>query len=323
MRCESPVACHIHDSNRLPQPVLDSFCVVTPIFNPWRYRSRVDLYRQFGDYVHKCGGQLMTVELAFGERPFIVTTKEDKWNIQLRTNDELWHKERLLNIGIERLPDNCKYVAWVDADIRFARPDWVHETVQLLQHYPVIQMFSRISDLSPDHEQLNTAIGIIKAYQDGLINDWKFYTKYHPGFAWAARRDVLDDMGGLLDIAILGAADRHMAQAMMGIVNKSYPDGISPGYAEQLKMWQDRAMQYIKGDVGYMPGHVMHYWHGKKIHRRYRDRWQILIDNEYDPEFDLKRDSQGLHRFTDRNPKLRQDIRKYFQQRNEDSIDVC
>ncbi len=81
-------------------------------------------------------------------------------------------------------------------------------------------------------------------------------------------------------------------------------------------------MQYVRGDVGYMPGHVNHYWHGKKVNRRYRDRWQILIKHQYDPEFDLKRDSQGLLRFTDRNPLLRQDIRRYFLMRNEDSIDL-
>ncbi len=206
--------------------------------------------------------------------------------------------------------------------MRFARPDWVHETVQLLQHYPVIQMFSKVSDLAPDHEVINTSMGIIRAYQDGLVAKPNYYEQYHPGFAWAARRETIDQLGGLLDIAILGSADRHMAQAFVGRVNTSYPSGISPGYIEQLRMWQDRAMQYVKGDVGYMPGHVNHYWHGKKMNRRYRDRWQILIKHQYDPEFDLKRDSQGLLRFTDRNPGLRQDIRRYFLQRNEDSIDL-
>lgn len=311
-----------HPANQLPQNVLDSFCVVTPIFNPWRYRSRIDLYRQFGDYVSKSGGQLLTVELAFGERPFVVTTKEDRWNIQMRTQDELWHKERLVNLGIERLPDNCKYVAWVDADVRFARPDWVQETIQYLQHYPVVQMFSHASDLSPDHETISSSVGVLYAYQKGLIRDTEYYNKFHPGFAWAARRDTLDQLGGLLDVAILGAGDRHMAQALIGRVGCSYPKDISSGYAEQLKLWQDRATKFVRGDVGYIPGQLFHYWHGKKLNRRYRDRWQILIDNHYDPEFDLKRDSQGLHRFTDRNPKLRQDIRRYFQARNEDSIDL-
>lgn len=308
--------------NSLPQSVVDSFCVVTCVFNPWRYHSRIDLYQEFDDYVRASGGKLITIELAFGERPFLVTTHEDEWNVQCRTWDEMWHKERLLNLAIERLPDNCKYVAWVDADVRFSRPDWVMETIQRLQHYPVIQMFSKVSDLNPDHEAMNTAMGFAYAYQHGLITDTQCYSKYHPGFAWAARRDTLDDLGGLLDVAILGAGDRHMAQALVGMVGKSYPDGLSAGYREQLKLWQDRAAKYVEGDVGYMPGHLMHYWHGSKVYRRYKDRWEILIKNGYDPEFDLKRDSQGLHRFTDRNPKLRQDIRKYFLQRDEDSTHV-
>lgn len=312
-----------HTVNKLPQEVIDSLYVVTCVFNPWRYRTRIDLYKQFNEYVTASGAKLMTVELALGERPFTVTETTDEFNLQLRTNDEMWFKERLLNLGIERLPNSCKYVAYVDADIRFARPDWVHETVQLLQHYPVIQMFSKCSDLSPDNEIMSESTGIIHAYQHGMIERSRKYSQYrHPGFAWAARREALNDLGGLLDVAILGSGDYHMAQSLIGNVHRSYPKMLHPGYVEQLQLWQDRCDKYIKGDVGYMPGHLFHYWHGKKINRKYRDRWSILADNQFDPEFDLKRDTQGLHKFTDRNPRLRQDVRRYFMQRNEDSIDV-
>lgn len=313
-----------HIVNRLPQEVIDSFYVVTSVFNPWRYRTRIDLYRQFREYVETSGAKLMTVELALGERPFVVTERSDEFNLQLRSNDEMWFKERMLNLGIEHLPLDCKYIAWVDADVRFARPDWVNETVQLLQHYPVIQMFSKCSDLSPDNEVMSESLGIINAYHSGIIDKSKKYAgRYgHPGFAWAARREALNDLGGLFDTAILGSADYHMARALIGSVHKSHPSSLHPGYIEQLDLWQDRATQYIKGDVGYMSGHLFHYWHGKKVNRRYKDRWQILVENQYDPEFDLKRDTQGLHKFTDRNPKLRQDIRKYFLQRLEDDVTI-
>ena len=67
----------------------------------------------------------------------------------------------------------------------------------------------------------------------------------------------------------------------------------------------------------------MHAWHGKKKQRKYIERWDILIRNDYVPYLDLRRDWQGLYALTDRNRQLRDDIRRYFLQRNEDSVDVA
>lgn len=297
--------------------------VVTAVFNPWRYRSRIKLYRDFEKYVNDAGAKLITVEATLGSRDFVVTEPDDPMDVQLHTKSELWHKERMLNLGIQRLPPDWKYVAWVDADVIFARPDWVHETVHLLQHFPVIQMFSQALDLSPDYEVIKTHTGIVYAnYEDILKDVTGRYEHFHPGFAWAARRDAINHLGGLFDTAVLGSADRHMALSLLGFVEKSCPKDISKGYREQLVLWQDRAIKYIRKNVGYMPGALLHQWHGSKQDRGYQSRWKILVQHQFDPEFDLKFDSQGLYQFTDRNPKLEQDIRKYFQSRKEDNINL-
>ena len=297
--------------------------VVTAVFNPQRYQSRIKLYRNFEKYVNDSGAKLITVELAFGHREFVMTEPNDPMDVQLRTHTELWHKERMINLGIQRLPHDWKYVAWIDADIVFARPDWVEETVQLLQHYPILQMFSQAIDLTPRYEVLKTHVGMVYTYYEGMMDDpTGRYEKFHPGFAWAARREALNNLGGLSDIAILGSADRHMALSLLEKVENSHPKDISSGYKEQLELWQNRCKTYIKKNVGYMPGAIMHQWHGKKADRRYKDRWKILVCHQYDPEFDIKCDTQGLYQFTERNPQLAYDIRKYFQARNEDSIDL-
>lgn len=297
--------------------------VVTAVFNPHRYKTRIKLYKDFEKYVNDSGAKLLTVELVYGDRDFVVTQEDNSFHLQLRTNTELWHKERMLNLGIQNLPKNWKYVAWVDADVVFARPDWVHETIQLLQHFPVIQMFSQAVDLTPKYEILKTHTGMLYAYYEGKMDDnTGTYERYHPGFAWAARRDALNMLGGLLDIPILGSADRHMALSLIEKVKDSYPKDISVGYCEQLEMWENRCKHYIHKNVSYMPGVLLHQWHGKKVDRRYKDRWKILVKHKYDPEFDIKLDTQGLYQFTERNPYLEQDIRKYFQARNEDSIDI-
>src|SRR5229473_1294403 len=99
--------------------------IITAISNPCRYRTRYDLYRRFAKYVAESGARLTTVEAAFGERDFAITEPGRPDHVQLRTSHEIWHKENLINIGITRLPADWEYVAWVDADVAFARPDWV------------------------------------------------------------------------------------------------------------------------------------------------------------------------------------------------------
>lgn len=295
----------------------DTLHVFTPIFNPWRYRSRYRLYDEFRRHVEASGAKLTTFELAFGHRPFEIPHAD----YQARTHAELWHKERMLNLMIRAHDDDCKYVAWIDADLHFARKDWVAETIHRLQHYPVVQLFSHAIDLGPHHEHLKTHVGIIYADHEGKLTGCRRYDSFHPGFAWAARRETLDQLGGLIDIAVLGSADRHMALALLDRP-LSIPKGLTAGYISPLNAWRERASRVVRGQVGYVPGTVLHSWHGKKVDRRYGDRWKILVQHKFDPSTDLVTDRRGLWAFAGNKPRMERDFRRYFQGRNEDSIDV-
>lgn len=299
----------------------ETLYVITPYFNSQRYKSRKILYHNFKNYVLASkNAELVTVEVAFGDRPF---ETDDNEKIQLRTNTELWHKERSINLAINQLPDDWKYVAWVDGDLQFARPDWASETVQLLQHYKVIQMFSESINLSPSYEIIgNKRPSFLYSYCNGEPTKGDYGKLSHPGFAWAANRQAINELGGLFDTAILGSGDLHMARALTGDIKDVVYDKLSADYQESLNIWRDRCNQFIKGNIGYMPGLVSHFWHGKKVDRKYKDRWKILVENKYSPVTDIKPDSQGLWQFSGNKPQLEYGIRNYFHSRNEDSIDL-
>lgn len=304
--------------------MLSDFYAVTMISNPERFASRYALYRKFRTHMEASGVPLLTVEVAFGDRPFEVTSAGDPWSLQLRTDAQIWHKENALNLGIGRLPGIWKHVAWIDADISFVRSDWALETVHQLQHTPVVQMFQNAVDLGPNQETLQTHQGFMWSHRDGRPAG-RNYTHWHPGYAWAARRDAFDGFGGLIDWAILGAADHHMAVGLIGGLDRDYVtprSKLSARYRRKLEVWQDRAVRQIKGNVGFVPGTILHDWHGKKTDRRYGERWSTLTGHRFDPDDDLVRDWQGLYRLTDRKPEMRDAIRGYFRARNEDSIDL-
>jgi hypothetical protein len=308
------------------KPVDAPLYVVTPVINPSRYQSRYRLYEAFEKYITDVGGILYTVEAAYGDRPFEVTQEGNPRHVQLRTQHELWHKENLINLGVARLPADWKYVAWIDSDVQFARPDIVTETVHQLQHFGVVQMFSHAADLGPQHQPLKAFNGFAAQYaQSQREPDSKSYSHWHPGFAWAARRDAWDHLGGLIDWAVVGSGDRYMASAMTGSVAQCLSTNLQracPTYTAWCLEWQERSERYLKRNVGYVDGTLLHYFHGAKKNRRYQDREQILWRNTFDPMRDIKRDWQGMWQLTDQKYQLRDQLRAYFRSRNEDGSDV-
>lgn len=314
--------------------------VVTMMENPLRWLARYRNYWNFHRHVEGAGALLYTTEIAFGERQFEITASDNPRHLQLRSSHELWHKENALNLLINRLPPEAKYIAWIDADVKFVRPDWVQETLHQLQHYDVVQMFSHAQDVGPDYEPVNSTPGFIYEWMNkqpspehptfgedipvhgDSAGSSPGILKSHPGFAWAARRSALDNLGGLVDWAVLGSGDWHMAAALVGQVERSLYAGYSETYKRWTREWACRADKHIKRNVGFVPGLIYHAWHGKKKDRGYSHRWKFLTSSGYDPELDLKRDCQGLWQLTDRSIILRDGIRKYARARNEDSSEI-
>jgi hypothetical protein len=320
---------------------LDELVVITCISNPVRYKSRYELYKKWKEQMILAGAKVITVELAFGERPFEITDPIDKYNfaVQVRSVEEYWHKENLINLGFQRalqLWPDLKYLAWIDADVLPAGVsvrEWLNETIQQLQRYQIVQMFESACDLSPTNTVINYQQGFMKKYVEsgcvapnrgGFWSDGYVNQHGHPGYAWAANRDMLDKMGGLIDFAILGAGDRHMALGLVGCIDQSF-EHLNPSYRTLLRLWQIRALRYAQKDVGYVPVTINHLWHGKKKDRKYADRWKILKQNDFNPLIDLKRDLQGLWQletYSQRQISLRNDLRAYFSSRLEDSVDL-
>ena len=342
--------------------LLDDFYVISIITNPERFKTRARLFLEFMERMEMQKIKLYVVEAAFGDREFEVTQKDNPRHIQLRTDTEIWHKENLINIGISRLPPNWKYVAWIDGDVNFVRPDWALETVHELQHTPIVQMFTDAVDMGPEHEVLTLFKGFAYCYKNNLprkmtsapvkpttdatiliqdvvnpqseikvVTPATCYdlghsvatspgTYWHPGYAWAATRDAINTMGGLLEIGIVGAGDHHMACALIGEGEKSIPSRLHDNYKQAVLAWQIRALRLHK-NIGYVKGTIHHFWHGKKRCRKYKERWDILLSNNFNPTVNIHKDWQGILTLHPCNMKLRDEIRVYFQSRNEDSID--
>lgn len=300
--------------------------VCSVVFNPQRFRTRWKLYERFAKWITSSGAQLYTVEAAFGNRGFVVTDPQNPHHVQVRIRDEMFVKENLLNLGFQRMPETAKYLAWVDADISAARPDWADEIVQTLQHHAVVQPWTHAFDLGPNHEPIESHNSFAWQWaQVRHIKPAKYGGKWHPGLAFAFRREVLEELGGLLDVCITGGGDWLMAWAMLGEVEQHTWKDWSPGFRSALAEFQKRALRVIKKDIGYVDGTIFHHWHGPKKARQYDTRERILVDYQFDPAKDLLRHVDGgLGLVDDGSERIRlmkEALRRLGKARNEDSTD--
>jgi len=302
----------------------DMLHVVTCVSNPMLWKSRIALYNNFQQHMLDSGVKLTTIECAFGERPFEIEAHPDVNLIQVRSNTLIWNKENLLNLAIARLPEDWRYVAWIDADIHFKNKDWAVDTLNALQLYDVIQPWTHCYDLGPKGEHLTLHTSFCHIAHTKGIPPKDVNAKYgarpfpHPGYAWAATRTTIEGCGGLLETAYLGAGDHHMALAFLGLADRSFPPKINTIYKQLVMAWEARAVRSTLGNLGYIPGTIEHMWHGSKTKRQYVNRWDILISHEFNPITHVHKNSQGVAEFSCNNPKLRLAIDKYFRERDED-----
>jgi hypothetical protein len=244
------------------------------------------------------------------------------------------------NLGAQhaaRLDPKLQHIAWIDADLRPMAParQWFEETWHELQHYQFVQMYEWIMNLDTESNPLNgprpsfmgsymrggAALATSANCQPGKYVEPGSFWLGSPGGAWAANIDAFNQVGSLIDFCILGSADWHMAQGLLGILEPGKAETWSPGYSKKLYDWQARALRWIKKDIGVVKGGITHDHHGPMQCRYYVSRKDILVRYQYDPNTDLKYDHQGLlqlETWDDRQINLRDAIRAYFRSRMED-----
>jgi len=300
--------------------------VFTARSNPLRFRAPHANYLRFARHMVDSGVHLTVVECAYGEEDFACSV-DGVTHIGVRATTRGWCKENLLNLGIWRTPD-AKYIAWIDADVIFRRPDWAEATVCALQHYSVVQPWSDAYDLGPNGEHIAHHRSFCRQFfhREPLVpagsGFWQAdggpYTYPHTGYAWAMTRDAYERVGGLFEFGGMGSSDHHMALALVGKADFSMPIGTSASYRAEVKRWERRAAQHINLNVGYVPGTVEHLFHGRKSDRGYQSRWDMFVAHAFDPHEDLKRNAHGVLEFATNKPELRHDFDLYLQSRNED-----
>jgi len=305
-------------------PIEEKLNVIIVVSNPMLYARRYILAKEFIKRyeMEESNINLYIVELIYKDQKYILTEKSNKNHLQIKTDIPIWHKENMINLGVKYLlPKEWKAFAWIDADIEFESTTWASDTLKLLNgSFDIIQLWSHCADLNHNEKCMQnfTSAGYqyIKnnlTYKPANGNDFS-----HPGYAWAITRKAYEKIGGLYEHSILGSGDHNMLLCLFGCGINSVNGGVTDGYKKSIKEYE-KNMKTLR--FGYVPGVIRHYFHGTKQNRKYCERWQIIVKNNFDPYIHLTRDDIGILIPSKSCPsQLLDDILQYFKERNEDEF---
>jgi len=303
----------------------DDLWVISCYYNPNKYTSRERNFDVFYETLKTSKINFIIIESADSDENFYIP--ECKNDIRIKNESILWQKERLLNIAIAQLPPTCKKVAWLDCDVLFANPLWAVETSAKLDRYKIVQPFSEAIWLPSDHHFYN-GTGLKYpgfAYISNMNPGETFYGRFadhgHTGFAWAAQKECLIEHG-LYEGSIAGGADHYMAHAFCGDWDGACIKGCFKGnkmYYRHFVDWARSIYPHIKSSISYVPGTLLHLWHGEIMNRNYYKREVSLSHLHYNPYTDLhdKNKKAGL-KFNKTSGEIENWVKEYFQQRQED-----
>ena len=315
---------------------------ITSYFNPMRYGRRLANYRLFREHLPL---PLIAVELSFGANDFELREGEADVLIQLRGQDVLWQKERLLNVALGELPSGCTKVVWLDCDVVFGEEvfgegvfgeggGWAEEVSGLLDEFVLVQAFRRVHHLPADlplgkpssadaeFSQSSTASAVASGISARACLSRppgsRVQDRNSNGYAWAARRELLDEHG-FYDARIVGSGDRAMAAAAYGIFDMVVADhGMNERQEEHYLAWARPYFESVGGAVSFADYDLFHLWHGEMRDRWYGERHEGLRRFLFDPYEDIAIDENGSWRWASNKPQMHQWVKEYFVSRRED-----
>ena len=301
-------------------PLEEKLNVIIVISNPCLYAKRYILLKEFVKRIQEEEDHvnLFIVELVYGDQEFIITNKNNKNHLQLKTDVPLWHKENMINLGVKYLlSKDYKAFAWIDADIEFDSCTWALDTLKILNGYKdIVQLFSHCIDMDQEKNNLNIFNSFGYCFEKQKNYTTKGTDYWHPGYAWAITRKAYEKINGLYDKGILGSGDSIIAMSLINKCNSIINSNYNIDYNNSMLEYQKKAS---KLRLGYTPGIIRHYYHGSKANRKYTERWKILMNYKFSPYSHITYDSSGIIIPTNYfSQEFKDEIYNYFKERKED-----
>jgi hypothetical protein len=300
--------------------------VISCFFNSCGYKKPLANYFHFRELLKRQGVKLIVIECEFGDDGYYLPEEEGVY--RLRGGSLMWMRERLLNYGMSKLPDDCDYVAFLDTDIVFSDCNWGDMLVDKLSSSDVVQLYERmyhwcdgVSDFGGDY--LETHEGVVSQWKNNENWHWKRkkgeLSWAHTGFGWGFKRSFLEGVGGVYDKCVIGGSgDTIMTDCLLDSFYIHYfVHRYNKKMISDIMVWCDR-VRGMNPVIDYLPISVGHLYHGSLSDRNYVKKHSGYFGSDFDPLVDIKL-VDGLYEWSSEKLDLHDFVRSSFKARREDS----
>jgi hypothetical protein len=286
------------------KPEQNEIAAIVPFYNYTQSEYRRKNYFACVERLKQQGFPVFTAEAALEGAAFNIPEGPRIKRYVVR--DPLFIKETLFNLTLRDLPSNYTSVAWLDADTLFERPDIVQATLDALKKYPVVQMFEHVHWVDKEGKIGKQPKGRSLVYRNkskGVISASP--GRCWPGLAWAARREIIEELGGLYDSYPSGSGDVFASVGFYYDRNVGYLNRYAPKLIKHFwETWGTRTGQIIKRRIGYVDCQARHMYHGSLKNRQYTRRHTTLKRANFDPIKHQERDENGIYYLTEACPTM-------------------
>ncbi len=294
------------------------FYVISVVQNAAKSQTLIKQFLSFRKQIESQGINFITIECASGKSPFVVTKDNNEpSNIQIRSNNAFFQKENLINIALSKLPDDTKYVVFLDCDMKLMNKNWAQDTITALNQYRGVQLFEEVIFIDENDQELDRKKSLafrlsqskdnencVRIVEDSLLL---------AGYAWGFRYEVLRYTTGLIDFSPIGNNWRIMVHSLVQNAEGYVPGDLTLVFRESVELWQRKAELWLTNRIGCVPGRIKVPIFRLKQEEKIQDKWEILQGNVFDHLNDMYKDNQGLYCLEKLKPILIKDLKEFYE----------
>lgn len=237
----------------------------------------------------------------------------------VRSKSYMFYKEQLINKLEAAVPQEFTKLVCLDGDILFDSPDWLDQVSIKLNTVDIIQPFDQACWLIPNNTKIRSrkpsyAVAIV----NNKVNDPRMINMFHPGFAWAFKREIFRKLGGFFTRSIVGNGDMMFTFNFLKYgVPDTWINRLDTTFIMDTWPEYNANFKQVNPTIGFLPNRAFHLFHGVTQNRQYTTRYQLitgLFNGKWDDEITIN--SDGLFEF--KNPEVNKAVLGYFKARNED-----
>jgi len=295
-----------------PQPLgRTDLRLVTCHFNPAGYRALRRTFERWLPTLGPLAKYLHVYELVFDEDEPELEHEHHTVIRGRRDKHLMWQKEAMINRALRECPPEIRYFGWLDHDVVFRDPRWLERSLDKLAAEPglaALQPFSHMLCLDAD---------------DVVAEKWSSISidpvRGLPGLAWLAKREFMDQTGGLLIGDVIGGSDTPWVSGFgFDQFCRQYYWTNTKAAIEVCREHDERVRQTGQG-CDAIPGIIYHLHHARREDRSYFRHVHLLTDNRFDPRQDVRVTDEGILEWGSDKPELHRGVQEFFAARGDDT----